>query len=223
VLAELDRFTTPGEIPRLLVDIRSAESFPSNEELMEWFWQHPTSFPKVKRLALVASELHAETIRAIADGHESQGTPARIFEDELEALTWAMRARGESSKRESEAAFSELASVRIFVSDIERAREFYSDVLGLGAFEYVGCEREPLFRLNNACFLIEPVDQQHSLYEQLVGRVTGVSFRVRDIDGIYARLSSEGVEFCSKPEQRESGERRVDFHDPDNNVLTLVS
>lgn len=223
VLAELHEISNPDEKPRLMVDVRAADSFPTNDEILAWLWQHPTSAPEVKRLALVTSEAHAETIKAMAAGHESRGTSVRVFEDELEALTWAMRARGDSRKRVEEAAFNELASVRIFVSDVERARKFYSDVLGLGSFEHVGSAEEPLFRLSNASFLIAPVDQQDKLFDQLVGRVTGVSFRVRDIDGIFVRLSSQGVQFCDEPVQNGNGERIVDFRDPDENVLTLVS
>jgi catechol 2,3-dioxygenase-like lactoylglutathione lyase family enzyme len=222
-LAEISRVQDPTDPPRLLIDVRAADSFPRYEELLAWLWQHPGPATDIKRLALVTSEAHRSTIEAIAAGHEARHTPVRIFEDELEALTWVMRARGSSNLRSRDAAFEELAAVRIFVSDVARARMFYAEMLGLGAFEHMGCECEPLFRLSNASFLVAGVDRQDERFDRLVGRVTGISFRVKDIDATFVRLSSLGVKFCGEPRKQESGLREVDFHDPDDNVLTLIS
>jgi len=222
-IREIDHVKDPDDPPRLLVDVRAAKSFPHHEELLTYLWQHARNAPPIRRLALVTSEQHRETIEVIVSGHESLGTPARIFEDELEALTWVMRSRQEEANRKTIAAFDQMSSVRVYVSDLDRARVFYADTLGLSALEHAARDGQSMFRLSNVGLLLETVDPDDDDFEQLVGRQTGITLRVKDIDGVYVRLSSLGVQFVDEPHRRETGDRVVSFRDVDDNVLTLIS
>ncbi len=113
-----------------------------------------------------------------------------------------------------------LYGLRIFVSDIEKAREFYADTLGLplnwdmpepGAFGA---------RLDNAELIIEQAHNEED--QEYIGRFLGASLQVDDIVDTCERLSEKGVAFSSPPEKQVWGGVLAHFHDPFGNVLTLL-
>lgn len=114
-----------------------------------------------------------------------------------------------------------LSAVRVFVSDLARALDFYTGPLRL---QVSGTDGESwiLFRLSNAMLLVEAVSADSSEYDALVGRFTGMSFDTEDIDGVHQRLSGLGVRFEGPPEKQHWGGVLAHFHDPDGNILTLV-
>jgi lactoylglutathione lyase len=112
-------------------------------------------------------------------------------------------------------------AVRFFVSDLNRAVDFYRYTLGL----QLSAHEESLyavFQLLNVTVLVERVDPDDPEFKELVGRFTAVSFNTGDIHAAYNRLSTIGVRFDGPPEKQFWGGTLVHFHDPDDNVITLV-
>jgi catechol 2,3-dioxygenase-like lactoylglutathione lyase family enzyme len=112
-----------------------------------------------------------------------------------------------------------IASIRVFVFDIEAARKFYEETLGL-AGRYDG-EDYSIFMLGDVRLIIEPVEPT-SEYALLVGRFTGFSFEVADVNAAYEELKGRGVAFLDPPEKQPWGGILAHFEDPDENILTIV-
>jgi predicted enzyme related to lactoylglutathione lyase len=115
-----------------------------------------------------------------------------------------------------------LNAVRIFVTDIPKAKAFYCDTLG---WESIAIEPEKflLFKVGNVDLVVESVKGDIQAEQTLVGRFTGVSFTVADLDATYAALSAKGVEFVQKPEKQSWGGTIASFVDGDRNGITLVA
>ncbi len=108
-------------------------------------------------------------------------------------------------------------------SDLDRAIEFYRDVLGatfVAKFEPPGLA---FFQLGDVRLLLEPSTSSAALY-----------FAVDDIDASYAGLTSRGVQFEQEPllvHRDDTGlfgdtgeeEWMAFFRDPDGNLLAISS
>ncbi len=111
-------------------------------------------------------------------------------------------------------------TLRIFVSDLERAREFYEGTMG---WTFVTSEEGWLcFATETISVVIELIHPGHPEDEGLVGRFTGLSLTSKDIHFDYARLKGLGVCFTHAPSRREWGGWLADFMDMSGNTLTLV-
>ena len=113
-----------------------------------------------------------------------------------------------------------LMAVRLFVTDLSRARRFYSDTLGLTLMM-----DEPyyaIYDVGGPMLIVEPVDPTDLEEVTLVGRFAGISFKVDDIGETYAALRAKGVQFTAPPETQPWGGTLAHFTDPDMNELTLV-
>jgi catechol 2,3-dioxygenase-like lactoylglutathione lyase family enzyme len=112
-------------------------------------------------------------------------------------------------------------AVRFFVSDLNRAVDFYRNVLGL---QLTAHEESiyAVFQLSNVTLLVERVDPGDREFKELVGRFTAVSFNTGDINAAYDSLSALGIRFEGPPEKQFWGGTLAHFHDPDHNVVTLV-
>ena len=114
-----------------------------------------------------------------------------------------------------------LYGVRVFVRDLDQARRFYRDTLGLK----VRWELNPAaigFDLG-ADLIVEAVPGDAPADDlALVGRFVGCSIAVDDIDATFADLSAKGVEFTHQPERQPWGGVLAHFKDPSGNVLTLL-
>jgi len=109
-----------------------------------------------------------------------------------------------------------LRNIAIFVTDIERAKVFYRDVLGLPV------AREGSF---GAELLTDPPHigihpAQHPAAKALVGRETGLTFHVPDLLHYCERLHEHGVRFINEPTKQPFGIMAM-IADPDGNVLAL--
>lgn len=116
-----------------------------------------------------------------------------------------------------------LSAARVFVRDLEAARSFYRDVLGLpqrgGSPAHGYCVFEP----GGAQLVVESVTQDAPEDEKvLVGRFTGLSFAVDDIAAAYERLLSKQVRFTGAPEAQAWGGILATFVDTSGNELQLV-
>ena len=113
-----------------------------------------------------------------------------------------------------------ISGVRVFVRDIGRARDFYERTLGLPLQGEAG--EAALFDTGNCALIVEACDPDDEEGRALIGRFTGVSFDVSDIEAAQAALEGRGVRFDGPPETQPWGGRLTHFHDPDGNVVTLV-
>jgi predicted enzyme related to lactoylglutathione lyase len=116
-----------------------------------------------------------------------------------------------------------LSAVRIFVTDLEAAKRFYGDVLGLtrgsDGTQYGYC----IFASAGVNLILELVAPDAPEEERaLVGRFSGLSFAVEDIAREHARLSSLGVVFSTPPQKQFWGGTIATFEDSSGNRLQLV-
>jgi len=116
-----------------------------------------------------------------------------------------------------------LKAVRIYVTDWDRALDFYSNTLGMPVV-FAGSETGwAEFDTGEAHLAIERVSPDDTEGDDLVGRFVSVSLQVDDIQAIYETLRTRGVEFLEPPETQPWGGVLAHFRDPDGNVLTLLS
>jgi predicted enzyme related to lactoylglutathione lyase len=109
-----------------------------------------------------------------------------------------------------------LYSVAVFVHNIERATEFYRDTLGLplraqGSF---GAE----FLEGDTRLSVHPAVHPDS--RALVGRHTGLTFKVDGLLHFCGDLHAKGVQFLNEPTQQSWGIMAM-ISDPDGNVMAL--
>jgi lactoylglutathione lyase len=117
--------------------------------------------------------------------------------------------------------------VVLFVADLDRAKAFYRDTLGLGIkFEdqdSAALELEPTM-----LHLLSIAGAQDLLSNEVVAvrHPTVSSFQlvafVEDVDALYADLVARGVEFVRKPTDRSWGFRTAHFKDPDGNIWEIA-
>ena len=121
--------------------------------------------------------------------------------------------------------------VALTVSDLERALDFYTNVLGFRCGRWLRGPDGP----RRIVFVDLPGGGRIELFHRHEGTVAApprtdnrtlgwnhIAFAVADIDAEVARLKALGVRFSSEPAPRQPGEIRVAFFpDPDGNTLEL--
>ncbi|BEP54318.1 hypothetical protein GmRootV118_15620 [Variovorax sp. V118] len=117
----------------------------------------------------------------------------------------------------------QLHTARIFVQDLALASRFYEQILGLplkaDGREHGFC----VFGAGPMSLVVERVDEDAPAEDQaLIGRFTGLSFDVEDIQAKYNELSSRGVTFSGLPEPQSWGGILATLRDPAGNELQLV-
>lgn len=114
-------------------------------------------------------------------------------------------------------------TIRLFVSDVARSKPFYQDSLGLNLEVDGSSEGYLVFSSAGISMVVENSEaSDDTTGELLVGRFTGLSFRVVDISESYNKLIESGVEFLDPPEKQPWGGTIASFKDPDGNILTIV-
>ncbi len=116
-----------------------------------------------------------------------------------------------------------LKTARIFVRDLDQAKQFYTESLGFvvvaTSAEYGYC----VFKTGGAQLIGESVSGDAPREEQeLVGRFTGLSFTVADVQHTYRSLVAAGVEFTGPPEKQAWGGILATLRDPAGNELQVV-
>jgi catechol 2,3-dioxygenase-like lactoylglutathione lyase family enzyme len=116
-----------------------------------------------------------------------------------------------------------LSTARVFVKDHAVAHSFYAQALGLPV-EAGSPEADfSVFRAGNCQLVVETVpDDAPEEDRVLVGRFTGLSFTVQDVQAQYMALLSKGVQFTGQPELQLWGGTLATFRDPAGNELQLV-
>ena len=117
----------------------------------------------------------------------------------------------------------ELNTARVFVRDIEAAKQFYSSKLGLplkaDGSQYGYC----VFKAGNTELVVEAVpDDAPEEDKALVGRFTGLSFSVQDVSEKHRGLVALGVPFTGAPERQFWGGILPTLRDPSGNELQIV-
>lgn len=111
---------------------------------------------------------------------------------------------------------SNLHSIAIFVTDIDRALAFYRDTLGLplirqGSFGGEFLENAPHLGVHPAV---------HPEAKKLVGRETGLTFHVPNLVHVAGVLHDRGVRFVKEPTKMGFGVMAM-IADPDGNIFAL--
>ena len=117
----------------------------------------------------------------------------------------------------------ELNTARVFVWDIESAKQFYSGKLGLAikadGSQYGYC----VFKAGSTELVVETVADEAPEEERvLVGRFTGLSFTVQDVEAKHRELAAYGVPFTGLPEKQQWGGILATMQDPAGNELQIV-
>jgi predicted enzyme related to lactoylglutathione lyase len=117
----------------------------------------------------------------------------------------------------------QLSAARIFVRDMIAARNFYAQVLGLPIKADGSQHGYCVFNAGGADLVVESVaDDADEEERALVGRFTGLSFKVDDIRAKHQALVALGVAFTEAPEKQFWGGTLATFQDPSGNGLQLV-
>lgn len=117
----------------------------------------------------------------------------------------------------------ELNTVRVFVNDINAAKDFYEKKLGIPVKVDGRGHGYCVFKSGSVDLVIETVpDDAPEEDRVMVGRFTGLSFSVSDIDAKYLELKTVGVHFTGLPEKQFWGGILATFQDPSGNQLQVV-
>lgn len=113
--------------------------------------------------------------------------------------------------------------VRVFVSDMDRAVHFYADTLGMGVRNR-SSESPELVELatEGTILALSSVDSEWANGNELVGRFTGITLTVPDIEDAYRSLSAKGVRFSGTPTRQTWGGTMTSLLDPDGNEISLL-
>ena len=106
-------------------------------------------------------------------------------------------------------------SITLRVSNLERSKQFYEDVLGLNKkYEYstyVG------FECGGVEIGLTPKEKPE------IGRdAPSIQFFVDNVDEMYQTLKAKEVKFTQEPHDEPWGGRQARFQDPDGNILELT-
>lgn len=137
-----------------------------------------------------------------------------------------------------------ISHFNLVVSDLDRSKAFYTEVLGLTLAEEVEVADDELSKglgvpdakLRAAFFDLPGNEGQIEMMEYLnptanpldpTRKASDVgwghlAFRVDDVDAVYETLRGKGVEFVSPPVTVPGGVRFCWFKDPDGNTLEII-
>lgn len=110
-----------------------------------------------------------------------------------------------------------MKNVVVFVRDLEAAKRFYSEQLKLPLAQ-AGMTMMEFFSGGTTLGVAQALTPEALVF---VGRHTGITFRVKDIDSFCKELVQAGVRFDQPLEQSPWGKMAV-VSDPDGNLFALV-
>jgi len=117
----------------------------------------------------------------------------------------------------------QLAAARIFVWDVAEAKTFYTDKLGLVLTGMDAAKTVCIFDTGNTKLIVESIPRDAPEDDRaLVGRFTGLSFAVADVQAHCKQLEARGVKLAGPPEQQSWGGWLATFEDPAGNRLQFV-
>ena len=116
--------------------------------------------------------------------------------------------------------FNRIGWVQVFVSDMDRAVDFYENSLGITVRN-----RSPEFpefvelATEGTILALNSVGDEG---KQLVGRVTGITLTAPDVEAAHRSLSAKGVRFSRPPARQPWGGLMTSFFDPDGSEISLL-
>ena len=121
-----------------------------------------------------------------------------------------------------------VGNVSVFVSDQDRAKEFYTKTLGFelrqDAPMYPGAASRWLAvappGAQTEVVLYLP-DENWEHYKQVVGKSQALTFNVTDMKALHADLKDKGVKFVQEPDAQPWGNYAI-IEDSEGNKLILV-
>lgn len=114
---------------------------------------------------------------------------------------------------------TQIGLVTVVVKDLDKARKFYRDKLGLRVIFYNRKLKWLTLDCGTTLSLTVPWDKKS---KKLVGARTGISFYTDDIAKTYAMLKRKRVTFRFAPRQEKWGAMLAGFQDPDGNRFFLL-
>ncbi len=112
----------------------------------------------------------------------------------------------------------QIAYLNVFVSNLDRAIEFYQAKLGLD-LEFSSAEHGYASFSAGAVRLGIAVPGQDD--QALIGRHTGIGFEVADLEAEHEQLKQLGVNFTLAPTRQPWGGFMALMSDPDGNIFYL--
>lgn len=123
---------------------------------------------------------------------------------------------------------SKVGTVSVYVSDQQRAKEFYTNKLGFelrtDAPLYPGAETRwiavaPAGAQTEVILYIPDENWEH--YKQVVGKSQSITLSVDDITATYNDLKAKGVEFASAPDIQPWGSYATLIDSEGNHILLV--
>lgn len=118
-----------------------------------------------------------------------------------------------------------VATVCIFVNDQDKAKAFYTDVLGfeLRQDSPMGESRWLAVAPKGARteVILYKMDQNWEHYRQVMGKSQAITFNVTDIRALHADLKEKGVRITQEPDPQPWGTFMM-ILDQDDNALLMV-
>ncbi len=121
-----------------------------------------------------------------------------------------------------------VGTVSIFVEDQERAKKFYTEILGFELREdaplYPGATARwiavaPAGAQTDIILYVPDENWEH--YRQVIGKSQAVTFDVTNLAEVYADLTARGVKFSQEPTEQPWGTFAM-LEDSEGNQLLLV-
>jgi catechol 2,3-dioxygenase-like lactoylglutathione lyase family enzyme len=127
---------------------------------------------------------------------------------------------GSGKPEQSQMTLGAIEAVRVFTTKPAEARRFYGSTLGLP--ELLANDAVAIFDTGQAKLIVEHVDPSDPEAAGLVGRFTGFSFTVKNMETALDELRGRPIESVSVAERQAWGGLLSFFKDPDGNILTLA-
>lgn len=122
---------------------------------------------------------------------------------------------------------NQIGTVSIFVSDQDRAKDFYTNVLGFelrtDAPLYPGASARWVAVAPEGAateVILYLPDENWAHYRQVVGQSQALTFNVTDMNMLHADLKAKGVKFIQEPDQQPWGNYAI-IQDSEGNRLIL--
>lgn len=118
-----------------------------------------------------------------------------------------------------------VATVCIFVNDQDKAKAFYTDVLGfelrqdspMGESRWIAVAPEGA----RTEVILYKMDQNWEHYREVIGKSQAITFNVTDIQALRADLKAKGVRITQEPDPQPWGTYMM-ILDQDDNALLMV-
>jgi lactoylglutathione lyase len=121
-----------------------------------------------------------------------------------------------------------ISTVSVFVSDQDRAKEFYTNVLGFEVRQDAPLSPgatarwvavAPRGSTTEAILYLPDENWEH--YRQVVGKSQALTFNVTDMNALHSDLKAKGVRFVQEPDEQPWGNYAM-IEDSEGNHLILV-